>query len=99
MTTNQVLIGVGLILLLAVGSQVLASRLKIPALIILLPAGFTAGGGIVFAIGLFFFALHLSWQIVRLDIADPDNCLAVFKSDRDAGLILFAGIALQGWAG
>ena len=43
MTTNQVLIGVGLILVLAVGSQVLASRLKIPALIILLPAGFTAG--------------------------------------------------------
>jgi NhaP-type Na+/H+ or K+/H+ antiporter len=42
-TANQVLIGVGLILLLAVGSQVLASRLKIPALIILLPAGFTAG--------------------------------------------------------
>jgi hypothetical protein len=26
-----------------VGSQVLASRLRIPALIILLPAGFTAG--------------------------------------------------------
>ena len=43
MTANQVLIGVGLILVLAVGSQVLASRLKIPALIILLPAGFTAG--------------------------------------------------------
>ncbi len=43
MTTNQVLLGVGLILVLAVGSQVLASRLKIPALIILLPAGFTAG--------------------------------------------------------
>jgi NhaP-type Na+/H+ or K+/H+ antiporter len=42
-TTNQVLIGVGLILVLAVGSQVLASRPKIPALIILLPAGFTAG--------------------------------------------------------
>ena len=43
MTTNQVLIGVGLILALAVGSQVLASRLKIPALIILLPVGFAAG--------------------------------------------------------
>jgi NhaP-type Na+/H+ or K+/H+ antiporter len=42
-TTDQVLLGVGLILVLAVGSQVLASRLKIPALIILLPAGFTAG--------------------------------------------------------
>ena len=43
MTTNQILAGVGLILVLAVGSQVLASRLRIPALIILLPAGFAAG--------------------------------------------------------
>lgn len=43
MSTDQILFGVGLIVVLAVGSQVLASRLRIPALIILLPAGFTAG--------------------------------------------------------
>ena len=43
MSTDQVLLGVGLILVLAVGSQVFASRLRIPALIILLPVGFTAG--------------------------------------------------------
>ena len=43
MTTNQILIGVGLILVLAVGAQVLAGRLRIPALIVLLPAGFIAG--------------------------------------------------------
>ena len=43
MTTAQILIGFGLIILLAVGSQVLASRLRIPALIVLLPAGFTVG--------------------------------------------------------
>jgi NhaP-type Na+/H+ or K+/H+ antiporter len=43
MSTDQVLLGVGLIVVLAVGSQVLASQLRIPALIILLPAGFTAG--------------------------------------------------------
>jgi NhaP-type Na+/H+ or K+/H+ antiporter len=42
-TTAQILIGFGLIILLAVGSQVVASRLRIPALIVLLPAGFTAG--------------------------------------------------------
>jgi len=42
-TTDQVLAGVGLILVLAVGSQVLASRLHIPAQIILLPVGFLAG--------------------------------------------------------
>jgi hypothetical protein len=43
MTTDQILLGVGLILVLAVGSQVLASRLRVPALIVLLPAGFAAG--------------------------------------------------------
>jgi len=43
MTPDQVLIGVGLIVVLAVGSQVVASQLRIPALIILLPAGFLAG--------------------------------------------------------
>ena len=43
MSTAQILTGVGLILVLAVGSQVLASRLRIPALIVLLPVGFTVG--------------------------------------------------------
>ena len=43
MSTDQVLTGIALIVVLAVGSQLLASRLRIPALIILLPAGFTAG--------------------------------------------------------
>jgi len=42
-TTSQVLLGVGLILALAAGSQVLASLLKVPAIIILLPVGFAAG--------------------------------------------------------
>jgi NhaP-type Na+/H+ or K+/H+ antiporter len=42
-TTDQLLIGLGLTVVLAVGSQVLASRLRIPALIVLLPVGFAAG--------------------------------------------------------
>jgi 4-hydroxybenzoate polyprenyltransferase len=65
------------------------------ALILIGAAGFTAGAGIVFGLGLLAFAVHLAWQVVRLDIADPDNCLAVFKSDRDAGLILFGGLLLD----
>jgi 4-hydroxybenzoate polyprenyltransferase len=56
---------------------------------------FSRNGGLVFAAALALFAAHLVWQIVRLDIADPDNCLAVFKSNRDAGLILFAGLLLD----
>jgi NhaP-type Na+/H+ or K+/H+ antiporter len=43
MTADQVFIGLGLTLALAVGSQILASRLRIPALIVLLPVGFVAG--------------------------------------------------------
>jgi 4-hydroxybenzoate polyprenyltransferase len=37
----------------------------------------------------------VAWQILRLDIANPDRCLALFKSNRDAGLILFAGLLLD----
>jgi 4-hydroxybenzoate polyprenyltransferase len=61
-------------------------------------AGSLAGGGIVFALGLMAFAGHLAWQIVRLDIGNPDLCLALFKSNRDAGLILFAGLTLDALA-
>ncbi|MEW2403180.1 cation:proton antiporter [Streptomyces sp. NPDC046862] len=43
MTTDDILFGVGLTFVLAVGSQLAAARLRIPALIILLPAGFIAG--------------------------------------------------------
>jgi 4-hydroxybenzoate polyprenyltransferase len=56
-------------------------------------AGALAGGGVVFALGLLAFAAHLAWQIRRLDIGDPTACLRIFKSNRDAGLILFAGLS------
>jgi 4-hydroxybenzoate polyprenyltransferase len=65
------------------------------AVILIGAAGYVAGAGWVFTLGLFAFAAHLAWQIVRLDIGDPDNCLKVFKSDRDAGLILFAALLLD----
>jgi 4-hydroxybenzoate polyprenyltransferase len=45
--------------------------------------------------GLVAFAAHLVWQIVRLDISDPALCLRVFKSNRDAGLLLFAGLLID----
>ena len=43
-------------------------------------------------IGLGAFAAHLLWQIRMLDIADPALCLRIFKSNRDAGVLLFAGL-------
>jgi 4-hydroxybenzoate polyprenyltransferase len=62
------------------------------AVVLIALAGYLVGGGGVFAIGLAGFAAHLAWQVRRLDIADPALCLALFKSNRDAGLILFAGL-------
>jgi 4-hydroxybenzoate polyprenyltransferase len=49
----------------------------------------------MFIFGLVAFAAHLAWQVSRIDIADPDLCLRLFKSNRDAGLILFAGLAVD----
>ncbi|MBR0777713.1 4-hydroxybenzoate octaprenyltransferase [Bradyrhizobium diazoefficiens] len=43
-------------------------------------------------LGLAAFAAHLAWQIKRLQIGDPALCLRLFKSNRDAGLLLFAGL-------
>ncbi|MFD8752856.1 cation:proton antiporter, partial [Kitasatospora sp. NPDC059577] len=43
MTTDAIFLGLGLTAVLAVGSQVLARWLRVPALIVLLPVGFTAG--------------------------------------------------------
>jgi 4-hydroxybenzoate polyprenyltransferase len=65
------------------------------AVALLALAGWSAGTGVAFALGLLAFAAHLSWQIRRLDIADPELCLMIFKSNRDAGLILFAGFVLD----
>jgi 4-hydroxybenzoate polyprenyltransferase len=58
-------------------------------------AGWSAGAGIVYSLGLMAFAAHLTWQIRRLDIHDPALCLAVFKSNRDAGLILFCALIFE----
>jgi 4-hydroxybenzoate polyprenyltransferase len=51
-----------------------------------------AGAGWMAWIGLLAFAAHLVWQISRLEIGDPTLCLRIFKSNRDAGLLLFGGL-------
>ncbi|MFN8831603.1 MAG: 4-hydroxybenzoate octaprenyltransferase [Labrys sp. (in: a-proteobacteria)] len=46
-------------------------------------------------IGLALFAAHLVRQVVLLDENDPDRCLTLFRSNRDAGAILFAGLLVE----
>lgn len=54
-----------------------------------------AGAGWITLLGLAGFAGHLAWQVRRIDIDDPALCLRLFRSNRDAGLILFAAMLLD----
>ena len=54
-----------------------------------------AGSGYPAWLGLAAFAVHLGWQIARLEIGDPALCLRLFRSNRDAGLLLLAGLLVD----
>jgi 4-hydroxybenzoate polyprenyltransferase len=57
----------------------------------------TAGGGALALAGWLAFTGHLGWQASKVKGADPATALKLFRSNRDAGVLLFAGLALQGW--
>jgi 4-hydroxybenzoate polyprenyltransferase len=44
-------------------------------------------------------AAHFAWQVTRLDLHDPKDCLAKFKSNQTIGLLIFAAIVLGRVAG
>src|SRR5262249_31688183 len=52
--------------------------------------GWPAYGGL--AIG----AVQLAWQVARLDTEDAEDCLRKFRSNREYGLILLAGLLADG---
>ena len=56
-------------------------------------AAATAGLGVLAYAGVGFYALHLGWQARQVRADDPQGALRLFKSNRDAGLILFAALA------
>ena len=68
---------------------------------ILFAAAFWAAGlGVLAFAGVVLGAGHLAWQIATIDVDDPDNCLKLFRSNRDYGWIVFAGLIADGaaWA-
>ncbi len=56
------------------------------------------GGGVIAEIGWLALVAHFLWQLSQVEGATPATALKLFRSNRDAGLLLFAGFALQGWA-
>ncbi len=54
--------------------------------------GALAGAGLLFHVAMGAAAVHLGWQVATLDIASPANCLVRFRSNRDLGWLVLAGI-------
>lgn len=64
------------------------------AVLLALLAVAAAGLGWPAWLGVAAFGGHLAWQIARLRIENPALCLRLFRSNRDAGLLLLAGLVL-----
>jgi 4-hydroxybenzoate polyprenyltransferase len=63
--------------------------------VIFIAAAFVqAGAGWISFAGLGLFVLHLGWQAARIDRSDGAGALRLFRSNRDAGLVLFAAMTL-----
>lgn len=74
-------------------------RLFLAATVVLLALAVLAAGlgGVALAAalaGVAGFGAHLVWQTRVLDIDSPEICLRLFRANRDAGLILVAGLAV-----
>jgi 4-hydroxybenzoate polyprenyltransferase len=56
-----------------------------------------AGARAIAELGFLAWCAHLGWQVWTLRKHGPSKALMLFRSNRDAGLALFAGMALEGW--
>jgi 4-hydroxybenzoate polyprenyltransferase len=62
------------------------------ALLLWAAAGLVAGLGAMFWVGLAAEAVQLGWQAARVEIRDPVDCLAKFRSNRIVGWLMLGGI-------
>jgi 4-hydroxybenzoate polyprenyltransferase len=65
------------------------------AVILWAAAGLLAGAQLAFLVALALVAAQFAWQIATLDLSDPGNCLARFKSNQLVGWLVFLGIAAE----
>ena len=63
-------------------------------LVLQLAAYAGANVGFIAYLGLFVAAVMFAWQILVLDIDNPDQCLQLFKFNTRVGAVIFAGLVL-----
>lgn len=61
---------------------------------LLLLAGWLASLSIAFYGAMAAVLAHLAWQVARVDLDNPKDCLAVFKANQTTGLLVFVAIVL-----
>ena len=69
------------------GFAILCILLLTMAILLALLDQTTALGLVLALCGVWVFGGHLLWQMTRLDTSNPANCLELFRSNRNAGLI------------
>lgn len=69
----------------------------VAAVLLALGTWATSGMGPLFFPPFVLFAMHLSNQVKQLKLDDPALALRLFKSNREAGLLLFAALAAGLW--
>jgi 4-hydroxybenzoate polyprenyltransferase len=69
------------------------------AFTLILAAGFTEHTGWAFAFVMLLAGAHLVWQLKILDVDNADNCLRVFRSNREAGALIALAFLLASWLG
>jgi 4-hydroxybenzoate polyprenyltransferase len=66
---------------------------------LVLAAGFTEHAGWLFAPLMLLAGGHLLWQVRRLDIDNNDNCLMLFRANRQTGALMALAFACASWFG
>jgi len=69
------------------------------AFTLILAAGFTEHTGWAFAFVMLLAGAHLVWQVKTLDAGNPDNCLRVFRSNRETGALIALAFLVASWLG
>jgi len=63
-------------------------------MVLLVLCGIAADIGWLYYVGVLAVAVHLKWQQANVNLDDPKDCLAKFKSNRAVGWLLLAGLVL-----
>ena len=69
------------------------------AFTLILTAGFTEHAGWPFAFVMLAAGAHLLWQVRQLNISSPENCLRVFRSNRDTGALIALALLIASYFG